>query len=60
MRRSFKALAVGFGLLLGAIAFDVIGADYQILPVLIVSFMLAVGGAVVAVRGMFEFLGERS
>lgn len=59
MRQSVRVLLVGFGLLFGAIAFDLIGANLQILPVIIFSFILAISGALVAVRGMLEYLSER-
>jgi hypothetical protein len=51
-------LLVGIGLILSAIATDLIGSTYQLLVVLVLSLALAVAGAVVAVRGMVEFLGE--
>jgi hypothetical protein len=59
MRHSLRVLLVGFTLLFGAIAFDLVGASFQILGVIIFSFILAISGAVVAVRGMLEYLSER-
>ena len=59
MRHSVQVLALGIALLLGAMSADVIGTAYQLLFLLILSLVLAVAGAVVAIRGMFEFLGER-
>jgi len=52
-------LLVGIGLILSAIAADWVGSTYQLLVVLVLSLGLAVAGAVVAIRGMVEFLGER-
>jgi hypothetical protein len=60
MRRSVRALLLGVGLLLLALVGDLVGTDFQILVVLIVSFALAIAGSVIAIRGMFEFLSERS
>jgi hypothetical protein len=51
-------LLVGIGLILSAIATDLIGSTYQLLVVLIFSLALAVAGAVIAIRGMVEFIGE--
>lgn len=59
MRHSVNLLLVGFALLFGAIAFDLIGANLQILAVIIFSFILAISGAVIAVRGMLEYLSDR-
>jgi hypothetical protein len=36
-----------------------IGSTYQLLLVLVVSLALAVAGAVISIRGMIEFLGDR-
>ncbi len=49
---------VGVALLLGALASDIIGASYQTLGVLVISFALAIAGAFVAMRGMIDLLGE--
>jgi hypothetical protein len=58
VRRSARMLLVGIGLILSAIATDLIGSTYQLLVVLIFSLALAVAGAVIAIRGMVEFIGE--
>ena len=58
MRQSVRILLVGVGLLLGALASDLIGSDLQILGILVISLALAVAGAVIAMRGMLEFFGE--
>jgi hypothetical protein len=58
MRQSVRIILVGVGLLLGALASDLIGSDLQILGILVISLALAVAGAVVAMRGMLEFLGD--
>jgi len=58
MRQSVRIILVGVGLLLGALASDLIGSDLQILGVLVISLALAVAGAVVAMRGVLEFLGD--
>ena len=59
MRHSERVLIVGAALLVGGIVADIIGTKYQILFLLIFSFGLAIAGALVAMRGLFEFLGER-
>ena len=59
MRQSARILLVGIALILTAMAADWIGSTYQLLTVLIFSLALAVAGAVVSIRGMIEFLGER-
>jgi hypothetical protein len=58
MRQSVRIILVGVGLLLGALASDLIGSDLQTLGILVISLALAVAGAVVAMRGMLEFLGD--
>ena len=60
MKHSVQVLSTGVLLLIAAIATDLVGAQYQLLALLILSFVLAVAGAVVAVRGMFEFFGDRA
>jgi len=58
MRQSVRIILVGVGLLLGALASDLIGSDLRTLGILVISLALAVAGAVVAMRGMLEFLGD--
>jgi hypothetical protein len=60
MRRAYRPMAVGVGLLLGAIAIDFAGTFFQSLPLLILSFASAVAGAVVAISGILEFVSERA
>jgi hypothetical protein len=59
MLHSARVLLVGILLIFGSLATDWIGSTFQLLLVLIFSLALAVAGAVIAVRGMIEFLGER-
>ncbi len=49
---------VGVALLLGALASDLVGASSQALGLLVVSLALAIAGAVVAMRGVLDLLGE--
>lgn len=56
---SAKVLLVGIIVLLGGLSADLIGQKYQTLIVLILSLGLSVAGAMLAVRGMIEFLSER-
>jgi hypothetical protein len=58
LRRGFRAVAMGMGLLLGAIGLDLVGTQLQSLYVLVLSFAMAIAGAIVALRGLVEFLGE--
>ncbi|MDG6915817.1 MAG: hypothetical protein JRN58_02345 [Nitrososphaerota archaeon] len=60
MDPAFRALGLGVGLLVGALALDLAGSSLGSLPVLVLSFALAVAGAVVAVRGVIELVGERA
>ncbi len=59
MNRSTRVLLTGIALLLIGILSDLIGEKYQLLAVLILSLGLSVAGALVAVRGMLEFLADR-
>jgi esterase/lipase len=59
VRSSTRVMAVGVALLLGGLFTDLIGQKYQLLAVLILSLSLSIAGALVALRGMLEFLGER-
>jgi len=59
VRHSSRILLVGIGLIFAAMATDWIGSTYQLLLVLMFSLVLAVAGAIVSIRGMFEFLGDR-
>ena len=58
MRRAYRPILVGVGLLLAAIPLDLAGTYFQSLPMLILSFASAVAGAVVSVSGILEFLSE--
>lgn len=60
MRRAYRPILVGVGLLLGAMAMDFAGTYFQSLPLLILSFAAAVAGAVVAVSGIMQFVSERA
>lgn len=60
MRRAYRPILVGVGLLLGAMAMDFAGTYFQSLPLLILSFASAVAGAVVAVSGIMQFVSERA
>jgi len=58
MKRAAQAVSVGVLLLLSAIVLDLAGSALQSIFVLIISFALAIAGAVVALRGMIDYLGE--
>ncbi|MDH2900118.1 MAG: hypothetical protein PXY39_04030 [archaeon] len=54
-----KMLAAGL-LVAVAIALDVTSSYSPIpLPQLVISFALAIAGAIVAIRGIFDFISER-
>jgi len=59
MRHSARVLIAGVAMLMGGIFTDIIGTRYQLLFLLVISLGLAIAGALVAMRGMLEFLGER-
>jgi hypothetical protein len=58
MNRAAQAVSVGVLLLLSAIVLDLAGSALQSIFVLIISFALAIAGAVVALRGIIDYLGE--
>ena len=60
MNPSIRSIGVGVALLFLAIALDATGSLLQSLPILILSFALAIAGAVVCVRGVIEFLADRA
>jgi len=59
MRHSVRVLIAGVAMLIVGIFTDIIGAKYQLLFLLVISLGLAIAGALVAMRGLLEFLGER-
>ena len=59
MARAARPLVAGILLILGAIALDLAGGMFQSLLLLILSFALAIAGAIVAIRSLVEFLSER-
>lgn len=59
MNQSYRAIGVGLALIFGSIALEVAGSSFQSLPLLIISFALAVAGALVSIRGVIEFITER-
>jgi undecaprenyl pyrophosphate phosphatase UppP len=60
MMSALPKLGAAIALILGAIFLDItsVYSPFQI-PQLLLSFALAVGGALVAIRGLVEFLSER-
>lgn len=59
MRHSVTVLLAGMSMLLGSILLDLGGSYFGSILLLIVSFALGIAGALVAIRGLIEFLGER-
>lgn len=59
MRQHYRPLFAGIVLLLLALALDGLGSYLASLPVLVVSFACGVAGAIVAIRGLIDFLSER-
>ncbi len=59
MRHSVKVLLAAVSMLFGSIALDLAGSYLQNLVILVISFALGIAGALVAIRGLVEFLGDR-
>ncbi|MGD0637637.1 MAG: hypothetical protein ABSA72_06335 [Nitrososphaerales archaeon] len=59
MHHSVRILLTGVLLLLGSITLDLVGSSLQSLVLLVISFAFGIAGALVAIRGLVEFLGER-
>ena len=57
MRRGFRALLLGLAMLFGSLALDLVGQQFQSLYVLVLSFAVGIAGAIVALRGLVDFLG---
>lgn len=60
MRRHYRALAAGLAMVAGSVVLDVAGTSLESLFLLVVSFALAIAGALLAVRGIIEFVAESS
>jgi hypothetical protein len=60
MNHAYRALIIGVTLLFSSIVLDLAGSALQSIFVLIISFALGIAGAVVAVRGVIEFIAERA
>lgn len=58
MRHSVRVTLTGVAFVVAAMGLDLLGASYGALAVLVASFALGVAGAIVAVRGIVEFVGE--
>ena len=58
MRREFRPVILGLAMLLGSLALDLLGSRIQSLYVLVLSFALGIAGAIVALRGVVDLLGE--
>jgi len=58
--RAYRAIAAGVSLLFLSIGLDLAGSFLQSLPVLVASFAVGIAGAVVAVRGVIDFISERA
>jgi len=59
MKDSIIKIIVGLALLFSAIGLDYVGATFESLPVLVLSMVLAIAGALVGLRGLIEFFSER-
>jgi len=58
LRREFRPVILGLAMLLGSLALDLLGSRIQSLYVLVLSFALGIAGAIVALRGVVDLLGE--
>ncbi|MDG6925651.1 MAG: hypothetical protein JRN09_03765 [Nitrososphaerota archaeon] len=59
MNRSYRALFVGVVFLISSLAVASLGSYLQSLSLVVVSLILGVAGAFVALRGVLEFIAER-
>lgn len=59
MDSSIIKIIVGLGMLVSAIGLDYIGASLENLPILVLSLVFAIAGALVGFRGLFEFFSEK-
>jgi len=59
MKSPITKIIVGLALLFSAIGLDYVGASFENLPVLVVSMIFAIAGALVGLRGLMEFFSER-
>ena len=57
--QSLLKVIVGLTMLLGAIGLDYLGASLQSLSIIVISMIVSIAGALVGIRGLLEFLGER-
>lgn len=57
LRRGFGALLLGLAMLFASLALDLVGQRFQSLYVLVLSFAMGIAGAIVALRGLVDFLG---
>jgi hypothetical protein len=60
MNRAYRPISIGVALLFGSIALDLAGSHFESLLLLVISFALGIAGAVLAIRGVLEFVAERS
>ena len=58
MRNATKAVSLGLVLLFLSLLLEQVGSRYGSLWVLVISLSLGIAGAVVAFRGLLDFLGE--
>ena len=56
---SLRKILAGLALLFTALGLDYVGSGMGSLPVLVLSMVLAIAGALVGLRGMIELIGER-
>jgi len=54
-----RVVLAGVAMVVGSLTLDLLGSDYGMLPVLILSFALGIAGALVAFRGLVEFIAGR-
>jgi hypothetical protein len=58
LRHSVGVTLTGVAFVVAAMVLDFLGTSYGLLAVLILSFALGIAGAIVAIRGIVEFVGE--
>ena len=59
VQHSTRVVFAGTAMLVAGILTDVLGSELQLLSILIFSLAISIAGAVVAIRGVFEFMAEK-
>jgi hypothetical protein len=58
MKRAYRSIVAGVSMLVSSLVLALLGSHFLSLPVEVLAFVVGVGGAVVSLRGMIDFLSE--